>query len=529
MKKTIIFSALLVFFCFINTGAQVTFQKAYGSTSSSWNDFGRAVLRDTADMGYTIAGFTNSFGQGVGIYLFHTNANGVVLWSKQYGNLAYGQAIDQTWDYGYIIAGLMYSPPGYHYLAVRTDNNGDTLWTRVINNGISPGAASDGKMSVCQTYDGGFAFTGFYDANNCFGIIRTDANGNIKWTKSYGLNGEKSHCIIQTYDYGFILCGYTFNFGAGDYDAYLVKTDSLGNIVWTRTYGTAGVEEAFSVQQTSDNGYILTGKTQPGGILSQGYVFLIKTDVNGDTLWTRRYGGSVGEIGYSVRVPSSGGYIVTGVTYSFGAGGQDVYLLRTDNLGNVVWSKAYGGVNDEFGTSVIHDFWPGGFIVTGETSSFGSGGIDVYLIRTDENGSSGCNESDANTVTGSTMFTVSSGGGLLSSGAVAYCDSVAITLPLKTETPLCFVMNVTQPADFPEIFTVYPNPANENMVISLPGTFAEVVINIYDVTGKEVRKFSVINAVSINLNCRELCPGLYYMQFKAESNIIGVTKFVISE
>jgi len=514
MKKFTII--LLILICISKiTSAQIAFQKTFGSTSSTWNDFGRAVLQDTIDGGYTIAGFTNSFGAGVGIYLFHTNVNGSVLWSKQYGSNAYGESILQTFDGGYIIAGLKYSSPGFHFYAVRTDNNGDTLWTKTYNNGTSPGAASDGTMSVWQTTDGGFVFTGYYDANNCFGIIRTDANGNILWTKAYGGGGEHSHSLQQTADGGLIICGYTFNFGAGDYDVYLVKTDNTGNILWTKTYGTTGVEEPYSVQQTTDGGYIITGKTQPGGILSQGYVFLIKTNSTGDTLWTKSYGGTVGEMGYSVQQTTDGGYIVTGVTYSFGAGGQDVYLIRTNSTGDILWTKAYGGINNDFGISVKQTA-NGGFIITGETSSFGAGGIDVYLICTDANGNSGCNESGTNTIVGNPSFITSSGGTILSSGAIAYHDSISVTNPVKTEIPLCTYVVIPQLSNNSETVNIYPNPASDIVTLNIDNIInADLILNIYNVIG-ELVKSELLKQNQQKINVKGLNNGIYIVEIKSK-------------
>ncbi|MFA5781675.1 MAG: gliding motility-associated C-terminal domain-containing protein [Bacteroidales bacterium] len=438
-KILLILSIIIQFSIFSNQSNAQPFQKTFGGPSA-WNNFGRSVLQDTIDGGYTIAGFTNDFGAGVGIYLIHTDINGNTLWSKQYGNDASGQSIRQTFDGGYIISGIILNG-SFHYYAIRTNNNGDTLWTKTYNNGTGAGAMSDAPMSAWQTTDGGFAFTGYFDANNCFGLIRTDANGDTLWTKAYGAScplgcGEHSYSLQQTADGGFIICGYTFSFGAGDYDVYLVKTDNMGNIVWTKTYGTTGVEEAYSVQQTTDGGYIITGKTQPGGILSPADVFLIKTNSTGDTLWTKTYGAG-GEIGFSVQQTTDGGYIVAGFTISFGAGGEDVYLVRTDANGDTLWTRAYGGASEDFGMSVKQSA-SGGFIITGQTSSFGAGGIDVYVISTDADGySGGCNETGTSTIVGNPSFIIGSGGSILSSGATVNNTAINVNSLTSIDSVLC--------------------------------------------------------------------------------------------
>lgn len=504
-----------------------TFQNLIGGVT--WNSFGRSVVLDTIDGGFTIAGFTNAFGAGVGVYQIHLDATGNTVWSKQFGNNAYGHSIRQCFDGGYIIAAQKLSGGAFHYYAIRTDNNGDTLWTKTWYNGSFPGAASDYPRCVWQTADNGFVFTGCVDAINTFCLIRTDANGNILWTKSYGINGERSHCVQQTIDGGFIICGYTFNIGAGDYDVYLIKTDNSGNIVWTKTYGTTGVEEGYAVQQTNDGGYIITGKTQPGGILTPAFVLLIKTNSTGDTLWTKTYGGTVGEMGYAVQQTADSGYIVTGVTYSFGAGGEDVYLIRTDVNGDTLWTKAYGGSGDEFGFSVKQTS-DEGFIVVGESSgSFGTAGVYVYAIRTDANGNSGCNQSGTNTKIDNPSFLVSSGGSILSSGTTVHYDAVNTLPPPPKDYFLCISVNLQDENELLNDLSVNPNPFSFFTTIYINSKFKLQNANckIYNVTGEEVQNINNINTNEIKINRENLPNGMYFYKISNDSEIIGTGKILI--
>ena len=155
--------------------------------------------------------------------------------------------------------------------------------------------------------------------------------------------------------------------------------------LWSRTYGDGGSEADYSrsVQQTTDGGYIVAGDTWSFG--AGGYdVLLIKTNSTGDTLWSRTYGGSSNDEGYSVQQTTDGGYIVAGCTNSFGAGIYDVYLIKTNSTGDIVWTRTYGGTKWDEGFSVQQI--PGGYIVAGGTNSFGAGDWDVYLIKTNSIG-----------------------------------------------------------------------------------------------------------------------------------------------
>ena len=255
------------------------------------------------------------------------------------------------------------------------------------------GTGNDEGSSVQQTSDGGYIVAGYTRSFGNGGdvyLIKTNAGGDTLWTRTYGGTGwDEGQSVRQTSDGGYIVAGFTNSFGNGSYDVYLVKTNAGGDTLWTRTYGGTSEDEGRSVQQTSDGGYIVAGYTGSFGNLYQ--VYLIKTNVSGDTLWTRTYGGTSTDRGNSVRQTSDGGYIVAGYTSSFGNGGQ-VYLIKINALGDTLWTRTYGGANDDYGWSV-QQTTDGGYIMAGATNSFGNGSYDVYLIKTDANGSSGIEES----------------------------------------------------------------------------------------------------------------------------------------
>jgi len=261
----------------------------------------------------------------------------------------------------------------------------DTLWTRIYG-----GSDDDEGHSVQQTTDGGFIIAGYtYSYGAGHGdvyLIRTDVNGDTLWTRTYGGDSDDDlgYSVQQTTDGGFIIAGETYSYGAGHDDVYLIRTDENGDTLWTKTYGGSDYDGGYSVQQTTDGGFIIAGYTDSYGA---GYddVYLIRTDENGDTLWTKTYGGDYSDGGSSVQQTTDSGFIIAGYTFSYGAGGGDVYLIRTDVNGDTLWTKTYGGSDYDYSESV-QQTTDGGFIIAGETYSYGTGKNDVYLIKIDSMG-----------------------------------------------------------------------------------------------------------------------------------------------
>ncbi|MCD4847001.1 MAG: hypothetical protein K8R76_02285 [Candidatus Aegiribacteria sp.] len=257
----------------------------------------------------------------------------------------------------------------------------DISWTNTFG-----GAEYELAYSVQQTSDGGYILAGY---TNSYGsgnydvyLVKTDSSGDTLWTRTFGGNAyDPGFSVQQTTDGGYIIGGSTSSFGAGSSDVYLIKTDSCGDTLWTRTFGGSGYDRGYSVQQTSDGGYIVTGSTNSFGAGGDD-VYLIKTDSSGDTLWTKAIGGYEWEYGFSVRQTIDEGYIITGFTDSYGAGGDDVYLIKTDSSGDTLWTKTFGGNNHDVGYDV-QQTTDAGYIVSGSTESYGAGGEDVYLIKTD--------------------------------------------------------------------------------------------------------------------------------------------------
>lgn len=206
-----------------------------------------------------------------------------------------------------------------------------------------------------------------------------------KFENVYGGNGyDYSYSVCQTYDKGYAIVGSTTSFGNGSMDAYLLKVDSLGVAKWHRTFGGINIDQAYSIKETRDSGLVIAGYTNSLG--NGGYdMYVIKTDKFGTTEWEKTYGGSNWDFAYSIDTASDGGYIITGGTYSFGKGNEDMYLVKINSIGDTLWTKTYGGINEDEGRSVKNTS-DGGYIFTGFTKSMGNTSGDIYTIKTNNVG-----------------------------------------------------------------------------------------------------------------------------------------------
>ncbi|UCF49235.1 MAG: hypothetical protein JSU91_05660, partial [Thermoplasmatales archaeon] len=208
-----------------------------------------------------------------------------------------------------------------------------------------------------------------------------------EWNRTFGgIDYDDGYSVQQTNDGGYIITGFTNSFGAGNWDALLIKTDPDGIEEWNHTFGGVSYDRGYSVQQTNDGGYIITGCTQSFGASSFD-VWLIKTDPDGIEEWNHTFGGSNEDWGYSVQQTNDSGYIIAGYTHSYGAGESDFWLIKTDTNGIEEWNHTFGGNYADRGRSVQQTD-DDGYIIAGNTVSYDSDdtGCDVWLIKTDSNG-----------------------------------------------------------------------------------------------------------------------------------------------
>jgi len=476
--RALVFACFFLIWCSRGEAQDVIWSNNYGGT---YNEQGYSGYKLT-DGGYVILGATYSFGHGDhDIYLLRLDSLGHILWTESYGGSAadYGYDIQQTSDNGFIIVGLTQSygsGEGDVYL-IKVDATGTVLWTRTYG-----GVARDEGWSVRQTADGGYILAG---TTNSFGagygdvyLIKTNSSGTAQWSRTYGgAGGESGSAVRPTPDGGYVTVGSTGSFGDGYSCVYVVKTDGAGDSVWATTYGGFRADFGYSVEIAPDGGFVFVGASSSFG---HGYtdVYLVKTDPDGFVEWEQFYGGSMDDRGYAVQPAGDGGYILAGTTESFGSGKIDCYAIRTNPLGEPIWTNTYGGAESDFCRSVVIE--EDAFCLIGYSFTYTSGGSDVYILKAQGEQMTPVEEPDDHTL----------------------------------------------PADF-NLAQNYPNPFNPATTIefSLPRR-SPVRLTIYNILGQRVREWFFESAPpgtsSISWNSRDdygntVASGVYLYRLETEN------------
>lgn len=250
------------------------------------------------------------------------------------------------------------------------------------------GSKSDVAYRVIQTKDGGYALAG---QTSSYGagltdawLVKTDSTGNLEWNKTYGGPSDDTvSCLLQSDDSGFMLAGLTASFGAGGSDFWLIKTDSNGNMAWNKTYGGSKNDLATSIIKTADGGYAVAGWEESFGAGGEDF-WLIKINANGDMQWNKTYGGSLNDEAFCVIQTRDGGYALAGDTAS-ASSTEDAWFVKTDSNGNVQWNQTYGQTGIDAMLSVVQ-LNDDAYVLGGWTSSFGAGSTDAWLLKTGSNG-----------------------------------------------------------------------------------------------------------------------------------------------
>ncbi len=349
-------------------------------------------VQKTDDNGYILAGRRSLSTQGAKskVFLVKTNFNGDVQWSKEidpgFNDHSRGLSVLQADDGGYVIAGWAETPTkGTQGYLIKTNSTGTVQWDYVYG-----GDDDDSFESVSKTSDGGYILAGHTVSYAHLGysdawLMKVNSDGQVIWDTVHGGTGnEWAYEVIQTTDGGYIFSGSTSSeetFDIDDEAVFIVKTDNSGYPQWFKTFdlSTYGSEEAESIEQTADNGYIIGGWYEAGS--DPGVPFLIKTSSSGDEQWRHFYNLASNDVFSSVDIADDGGYIAAGRTNSTGNGSYDALVIKTDASGNEEWCDVYGGSDYDAAYS-IQQTGDGGYIIGGKAVGLQwAGGTDMYLIR----------------------------------------------------------------------------------------------------------------------------------------------------
>jgi photosystem II stability/assembly factor-like uncharacterized protein len=372
--------------------------------------YGKELCRDlgyyaqqTPDGGYIVTGFTASFSTAFAedVWLLKTDSEGDTLWTRTYGgeDMDHGYCVQQTYEGGYIIVGFTRSFACFgnqDLWLLKTDFEGDTLWTRIYEGGYD----NDEGSFVQQTTDGGYIIAGRRGTD--LWLIKTDEAGDTLWTRTYDLTKEGlwnwGRCVRQTQDGGYIFTGTSLlpREGCDNPMLSLIKTDSNGDTLWTHLYGPEGsvcglAGYGESVQQTPDRGYIVAGYMDfPEAYMEKTSTvtatWLLKTDEQGDTLWTRTYSRAASNHANCVDRTTDGGYILVGD--AGGSTASDIWLVKTNANGDTLWTRAFGKENNTNSGMCVHQTSDRGYIITGymHSGSIYQDDHNLCLIKTDSLG-----------------------------------------------------------------------------------------------------------------------------------------------
>ena len=266
----------------------------------------------------------------------------------------------------------------------RVNVEGDIIWEQDMNF-----SQTDKAYDLIRCTDGSYLMVGqrtsSSDGSSDVSLIKTNSFGILEWDFEYGDEQDDiGYSVYQTFDGGFIVCGSTVSPNTGFNYVYLLKVNSNGLEEWSESYGGEGDDYGYSVLQDSDSGYIVAGVSRSSGD-PNGNGFLMKTDTDGNKIWSKSYGGNSAEIIYDVNSTSDGGFILTGHTNSYGNGANDAYLIKVNSNGETEWSQTFGASGTDYGRSGSQTV-DGGYLITGYSDSFGDGGFDAWWIKVDPNG-----------------------------------------------------------------------------------------------------------------------------------------------
>lgn len=381
--------------CMTSSSAQITFVRHYGGSSGQ----GFSLIQNS-NSEYIVAGNKNHMADPGEACMYAFNEYGDTLWLNHYGTDSLDQVnqVVETTDGGYVAVGQTRDLFGTYskIMVIKTTSTGALSWQRSMGGqgeeqAIGVDELASGELVICgrTTLNGNGAFDML--------LIKTESDGDTLWTRRYGgTENEEANSIRRTQDGGLVMAGYTASFPVGSKNCYIVRTNEVGDTLWTRSYGGSDDDYLHTIRTLSDGGMIAAGVSESYGVSTEN-AYVIRTDASGDTLWTRTYGqAGRWSWAYDVVGTTDGGFAIAGLIRTASPnGGNDVYLVKTDALGMVQWEREFKiePSNLSYTSSVGHSLLQntdGGFTVAGRW--FNASSYEVLLIRTDANGIVGIEE-----------------------------------------------------------------------------------------------------------------------------------------
>jgi hypothetical protein len=477
---------------------------------------------------YLLNGATTSFGQGsADAMLSALDAAGNIVWSRVYGTAGYDNSeyAIVTADGGIVGTGRLNVTGGNEdALVFKTDSLGHLLWSKAYG-----GAFADGFAYAAEAGNGDLLFVGATlsspGTQNSLFLMRTDANGDTVFTRVFDTGSRDiGLCVAETADSGLVVAGkLVYNNWAGleQSNALVMKTDRNGNLLWSRMYGDSLWEELASIEPLPDGGFIAAGTSVGYGPGRYEY-WLLRLDSVGDVVWSKTYGGIGDEAAYTVLVDDDGGFVLSGYSNSLGYGhrtaGDDamnVVLIKTDANGDTLWCRSYGdGLQDEaYRSSKAAD---GGFLISGFTTSYTPANLSqMLMIHTDSQGWTGCHEQAiqpvvtvASYVPTDTALNVYSGMTVSNPGYVE-----ASVAPVSDDA--CLILGTGGPAERPAA-RLYPNPATQEVVVEDPYAEAGETLLLFDLAGRLLLQERFVDG-RVRLSLDGLTAGCYLLRSGAWS------------
>jgi hypothetical protein len=501
MKKFLLSCILVSFFSFSVNG-QILIYNVCGKAAFESVEAEAAIK--TADGGYILAGKTSSIDTLNGdAYLIRIDLNHDTIWTRIIGgpSLLSFSSVCQDANGNFVALGHAYNQgTGLDLLVSKTDSLGYNLWTKAFGN-----SSSEYPSRVIATSDGNFILTGYTygPVNEGIFLIKLNPSGDTLWTKIYSAPySAHGFGVVQNPDGGYTLAGMTVIVN-NQWDIMLINVDSMGALNWAHHYGGLNVEEAFWINRSYDGGYIVTGSTESFGAGGDD-VYLLRLDDTGNILWAKTYGGPGHESGYYVSETSDSGFICAGYTNGFGAGMQDGYVIKTNSNGDTVWTKTYGWTNNQELFYITPANY--GYQAVGECGY----GFSSFMI--DSNGYSGCYDGYPSTTVSTVIMSTGTLPINLYSGFGIYFPATYIASGVGCQV-LCFVdpLNVNQEHTIENL--IFPNPATD--YINVRSWFGVRQLEIFNLWGKQEAAFCV-GQNKRTFDITDLSPGIYYVKVYLE-------------